>query len=229
MKKLLILIPFLSSLTGLAQIRLELMGGYNDVNLSTVGRLPFSTNHFWAGEYVPISSFHAGVVTAIPLGKKWTLEPGLLYFGNGAHMNAAYLNPGISSFLDVNIHLYYLRLPVNVLYNIVKTRSFHVFAGAGLYAARGIRGNEKGTVIEEGYMTFPQQGVNNKVNFSGQPAFENDLSAKPYDVGYNVLAGIGWKVFQLRASISNGLITVFPGSNNKLWNSAAAVSLAYQL
>jgi hypothetical protein len=230
MKKFLILIPFLSSLTGLAQIRLEFMGGYNDVNLSTVGRLPFSTNHFWAGEYVPMSSFHAGVATAIPLGKKWTLEPGLLYFGNGAHMNAAYLNPGISSTVNADIHLYYLRLPVNVLYTIVRAGSFRVFAGAGLYAARGIWGNEKGTVLAEGAVQFPPEAINDKVKFNGHPNFENNLTAEPYDVGYNVVAGIGWKDFQLRPSISNGFLKVFPESyNDKSRNSAAAISLVYQL
>jgi hypothetical protein len=228
MKKLLFLIPFLSSLTGFAQIRLEFMGGYNDVNLSTVGRLPFSTNHFWAGEYVPISSFHAGVAADIALGKKWAVEPGLLYFGNGAHLNAAYLTPGISSFINADIHLYYLRLPVNVLYKIVTAGPFHVFAGAGLYVARGIRGNEKGTVLAEGY-THSSQAINEKVKFGGQPSSDGTYqTATPYDVGYTILAGIGWKDFQLRPSISNGFIKVFPGSD-KVWNSAAAVSLVYQL
>jgi hypothetical protein len=229
MKKLLFLIPFLSSLTGLAQIRLELMGGYNDVNLTTIGRLPFSTNHFPEGEYVPISSFHAGAGAEIPLGKKWVLEPGLLYFGNGAHMNAAYLYPGISSFVNVDIHLYYLRLPVNVLYKIVTAGPFHVFAGAGLYVARGIRGNEKGTILAEGAVQFPLEAINDKVKYGGPPSSDGTyLVATPYDVGYTILAGIGWKDFQLRPSITNGFIKVFQRSD-KVWNSAAAISLVYQL
>jgi len=229
MKKLLFFIPFFLSLTGFAQIRLELMGGFNDVNLSTIGRLPFSANHFPEGEYVPISSFHAGAATAITLGKQWVLEPGLLYFGNGAHLNAAYLNPGIASFVNETIHLYYLRLPVNVLYKIVTAGSFHVFAGAGLYVARGIRGNEKGQELDEGPIQFPTRTINDKVKFGGQPSFLGTyLTATPYEVGYTILAGIGWKDFQLRPSISNGFIKVFPGSD-KLWNGAATVSLVYQL
>ena len=75
MKKLLFFMPLFLSLTGFAQIRLELMGGYNDVNLSTIGRLPFSANHYPEGDYVPISSFHAGAATEIALGTKWALEP----------------------------------------------------------------------------------------------------------------------------------------------------------
>jgi hypothetical protein len=229
MKKLLFFIPFFLSLTGFAQIRVELMGGYNDVNLSNIGRLPFSANHFPEGEYVPISSFHAGAAMTIALGKKWALEPGLLYFGTGAHLNAAYLNPGIASFFDVNIHLYYLRLPVNVLYKIVTAGPFHVFAGAGLYVARGIWGNEKGQVLAEGAMQYPPETMNEKVRFGSQPSPDGTyLAATPYDVGYTILAGIGWKDFQLRPSISNGFIKVFPGSD-KLWNSAAIVSLVYQL
>jgi Outer membrane protein beta-barrel domain len=229
MKKLLFFIPLFLSLTGLAQIRLELMGGYNDVNLSTVGKLPFSANHFPEGEYVPISSFHAGAATTIALGKKWALEPGLLYFGNGAHLNAAYLNPGNSSFVNETIHLYYLRLPVNVLYKIVTAGPFHVFAGAGLYVARGIRGNEKGQELDEGPVQFPTLAINDKVRFGNQPSPDGTyLAATAYDFGYTILAGIGWKNFQLRPSISNGFIKVFPGSD-KLYNSAVAVSLVYQL
>jgi Outer membrane protein beta-barrel domain len=228
MKKLLFFMPLLLSLTGFTQIRLELMGGYNDVNLSNIGRLPFSANHFPQGEYVPISSFHAGAATAIALGKKWVLEPGLLYFGNGAHLNAAYLNPGISSFVNATIHLYYLRLPVNVLYKIVTAGPFHFFAGAGLYVARGIWGNEKGGGLEEGPVQYPPEVIDSKVKFGAQPSFSGTyLTATPYDFGYTILAGIGWKDFQLRPSISNGFIKVFPGSD-KVWNSAVAISLVYQ-
>ena len=162
--------PLFLSLTGFAQIRLELMGGYNDVNLSKMGRPPFSANHFPQGEYVPVTSFHAGAATTIALGKKWALEPGLLYFGNGAHLNAAYLNPGISSYINETIHLYYLRLPVNVLYKIVTAGPFHVFAGAGLYVARGIGGNEKGTILAEGAVQFPAETINDKVRFGSQPS-----------------------------------------------------------
>ena len=229
MKKLLFFIPFFLSLTGFAQIRLELMGGYNDVNLSKMGRPPFSANHFPQGEYVPITSFHAGAVTTIALGKKWALEPGLLYFGNGAHLNAAYLNPGISSYINETIHLYYLRLPVNVLYKIVTAGPFHLFAGAGLYVARGIGGNEKGTILAEGAVQFPPETINDKVRFGSQPSSDGTyLAATPYDFGYTILAGIGWKDLQLRPSISNGFIKVFPESD-KVWNSAATVSLVYQL
>lgn len=229
MKKLLFFIPFFLSLTGFAQIRLELMGGYNDVNLSKMGRPPFSANHFPQGEYVPITSFHAGAATTIALGKKWALEPGLLYFGNGAHLNAAYLNPGISSYINETIHLYYLRLPVNVLYKIVTAGPFHVFAGAGLYVARGIGGNEKGTILAEGAVQFPAETINDKVRFGSQPSSDGTyLAATPYDFGYTILAGIGWKDLQLRPSISNGFIKVFPESD-KVWNSAATVSLVYQL
>ena len=228
MKKSLFFIPLFLSLTGLAQIRLELMGGYNDVNLSNIGRLPFSANHFSEGEYVPISSFHAGAAMAIALSKKWTLEPGLLYFGNGAHLNAAYLDPGGASYFDVNIHLYYLRLPVNVLYKIVTAGSFHVFAGAGLYVARGIRGNEKGQVGSEGFLPFTTETINDKVKYGGPASSDGTyLTATPYDVGYTILAGIGWKKIQLRPSISNGFIKVFPGSD-KVYNSAMTVSLVYQ-
>lgn len=86
MKKSLFFMFFSLSLTGFAQIRLELMGGFNDVNLSTLGRLPFSANHFSEGEYVPITSFHAGAATTIALGKKWFRSRGQIKYGTARRL-----------------------------------------------------------------------------------------------------------------------------------------------
>jgi hypothetical protein len=229
MKKLLFFMPCFLCLTGFAQIRLELMGGYNDVNVGSTGRLPFSAYHFPGGEYVPVSSFHAGAGVEVDLGKKWFLEPALLYFGNGTHERLAYLNPGYAGMLDVKIHLYYLRLPVNVWYKIVTARSFYVFAGAGLYAARGIRGNEKGVTDSYGPVVTPYQPVDTKVRFGNPSPSDTEPTVKPYDAGYTILAGIGWKDLQVRPSISNGLIKGFPGIYANYANSSFAVSLVYRL
>jgi hypothetical protein len=229
MKKLLFFMPCFLCLTGFAQIRLELMGGYNDVNLASIGRLPFSAYHFPGGEYVPISSFHAGAGAEIDLGKKWFLEPALLYFGNGAHQNSFSLNPGISFGLDASFHLYYLRLPVNVWYKIVTTGSIYIFAGAGLYAARGIRGNEKGIAYTESAGRSPNEPVDSKVRFGDPSPSDTEPTVKPYDAGYTILAGIGWKDLQVRPSISNGLIKGFQGTYTNYANSSFAVSLVYRL
>ncbi len=151
-----------------------------------------------------------------------------MYFGNGAHENLAELNPGFAYIGDVNIHLYYLRLPVNLWYKIVTVRSFYVFAGAGLYAARGISGNEKGAVATYGPIPTNEQPVDNKIRFGDRSSDQTEPTARRYDAGYTILAGIGWKDLQLRPSISNGLSKGFPGMYANLANSSFAVSLAYQ-
>jgi hypothetical protein len=232
LKKFLFFIPCFLSLGVLAQIKLGLVGGYNYVNLSDIGRLPFGSYHFLGGYHVPISSFHAGVAMVIPLSKKWSLEPALLYFGNGTHEHSQPLTPGFLNVLEVNIHVYYLRLPVNLLYKIAMAGSWHVFAGCGLYVARGVWGNQRGQ--EYSYLIrggrSPNKVVDNSVRFSNQPSSGSATTISTYDIGYSILAGIGWKNLQLRPSISNGLIKVFSQwSDPKSANCTASVSLVYIL
>jgi hypothetical protein len=229
LKKLILAALFFCTLTGFGQIKLEVLAGYNDVNLSNRGRLPFGRYSVRGDDYSPINSFHAGAGTEIALGKRWSLEPALVYFGSGAHLNSNSLTPGITFFSDVSINVYYLRLPVNLLYQIATAGSFHVFAGAGLYVSRGIWGKEKGISYTEGAFQSANQVVDSHVRFDGQGSLGTGIAVNPYDFGYTLLAGIEWKQFKLAPSISNGLIKVYPGSGSNVYNCAFSVALTYKI
>jgi hypothetical protein len=112
-------------ITSFTQIRLEAVVGYDYVNMSNIGKLPFKDYKY----YSPINSFLEGVGADVPLGKKMFLEPALLFFGNGTHFSEQTLNPGIDWFLDVNINLYYIRIPVNFPYKMDIVQFVHVFEG----------------------------------------------------------------------------------------------------
>ncbi len=224
MKKLIFCALCFSFSTTFGQIKLEALVGYNDVNFSNIGRLPFKDYQY----YSSINSFQIGAGAEIPLGRKWFLEPALLYFGSGSHISEQSLNPGIDWDLIVDVHLYYLRIPANLIYKTELVKSVHFFAGAGLYFSRGLWGKENGQLITEGGGIW-SQNVDNNIKFhNGTSTSAADLNFNPYDIGYNVLAGIEWKQFQLTSGISNGLIQVFSGYNYNLWNSAFSVCLSYK-
>ncbi len=213
------------------QVGLEVLAGYNDVNLSNRGMLPFKNYEHNSGIsllYSSINSFQVGAGVEIPLGKKWCIEPALLYFGNGSHISGQTLNPGIDWDLVVNVRLYSLRIPVNIIYKAELVKAVHFFAGAGLYFSRGLWGKEIGQLItEDGGIS--SQSVDNNVKFlKGTSANWTNPSFNPYDFGYNILAGIEWKRFKLTSSISNGLIEAYTGYNYNLWNSAFSVYLTYK-
>ncbi len=213
------------------QINLEAFVGYNDVNLSNIGRLPFKNYEHNSGislQYSSINSFHVGLGTEIPIGKKIFLEPALLYFGNGSHISGQTYNPGPDWYLDVTIRLYYLYIPVNFIYKTNLFKAVQVFGGAGLYFSRGLWAKENGQLITEGG-GITSQNLNNNIKFqNGVSAEWTNPTFSPYDLGYNILGGIEWEQFQLTSSISNGLIKAYSGYDYNLWNSAFSVYLTYK-
>ena len=210
-----------------AQIRFKVLAGYNDASLPEIG----GGYDGW-DQNSSANSFHAGVAAEIPLGKNWFLEPALLYFGNGAHIVNNNVNPGGGrSTEEFTLRLYYLRLPVNLLYKIKLGRSFHVIAGAGLYVSRGLWGTQKGydspTYNGNAFRPPPVQVIDNNIKFTND-IYPSNLTFNPYDFGYSFLAGLEWKHLQLIPAISNGLIKAYTGSGYNLKNSAFSISLAYK-
>ena len=130
--------------------------------------------------------------------------------------------------MDVNIRLYYLRLPVNVIYKFDLGKSVQVFAGTGLYFARGLWGKENGQLTSEGFGTSVE-AINNNVKFVNEasPNFTDPVFT-PYDFGYNVLVGIEWNQLKLTSGISNGLIKAYSGFQYDTWNSAFSVYITYK-
>ncbi|HXB30722.1 MAG TPA: outer membrane beta-barrel protein [Puia sp.] len=230
-KQLIFCALLFSFTTGFGQVSLEAIMGYNDVNLSNIGMLPFKNYEYNSGvslQYSLINSFHVGLGTEIPIGKKIFLEPALLYFGNGSHISGQTYNPGPDWYLDVTIRLYYLHIPVNFIYKTNLFKAVQVFGGAGLYFSRGLWGKENGQLITKGG-GISIQNVNNNTKFqNGVSTDWTNPTFNPYDLGYNVLVGIEWEKFQLTSSISNGLIKAYSGYNYNLWNSAFSVYLTYK-
>ncbi|HEY4874489.1 MAG TPA: outer membrane beta-barrel protein [Puia sp.] len=225
MKKVFLVLVFFVSTRGLAQVKMGIEGGYNaarfaqspETILSDNGYSPFS-----------ISTFNAGIVLEIHISKKIFLQPELLYFGNGTIINGHGGDAGYENSSHEFIEVYYLRLPVNVVYKIKLTDKLHVLVGTGLYGAKGLSGRGKGNIEESGPSSGPSAyAYNSKVNFSGDNSSANQTNIKPVDVGFDLLAGIEWNNFQLQANYSRGFSPIFNDVGYHYKNVVSGVSLLF--
>jgi hypothetical protein len=227
MKKIFFVLCCFVSTRSYSQIKIGVEGGYHSASFAQSGETsapgygmsPFS-----------ISGFNAGIVSEIPLSKKIFLQPGLLYFSNGTHIIG---QGGISGYTGSSytaIQLYYLRLPVNVVYKMKLNNRFNLLVGAGLYTAKGLSGTGKGNEEETSPFARPSAySFNSKVDFSDDdsPSSANNTKIKPFDFGFTVLAGIEWGNFQLTANYSHGFSQVYADGGYQYKNVAFGITLAY--
>ena len=201
-----------------AQIQTGITAGYNDADLYTHKAL-------LTGNYTrktsSINAFHIGVVTNIPINKKFVLQPEVLFNQKGTHKIEG---GGFSgTFIHSTIRLNYFEVPVNILYHIYAHKNLKVFAGAGLYTAIGLWGKEKGSYSTFDSTGMPELGIiNNKVDFTNSNTYkQNTTNVKPFDAGYNIIAGIEIKNTAVKVSYSYGFDKVY---RNEYRNLAFAFS-----
>jgi|ERR1035438_5351041 hypothetical protein len=77
-----------------SQMKIGVEGGYNAASFAQSGETPIADNEIYR---LSISTFTAGLVSEIPLNRKMYLQPELLYFGNGRHLDEQGALPGYQS------------------------------------------------------------------------------------------------------------------------------------
>jgi hypothetical protein len=110
----------------------------------------------------------AGITTSIPLGEKFSFQPGLHFVQKGG----AYKEEGYKDWLTLN----YLELPLNIIYKM-NTQRGSAFIGAGPSLSMGISGRNKWEMGDE-------KG-NEKVKFGS----DNDKDFKAAEAGLNFITG----------------------------------------
>lgn len=206
-----------------AQIKAGITAAYNNAELYT-HKAPLT------GDYTrktsSLSFFYAGAFINIRLHKNFILQPEILISEKGTHKIEGGGYSGI--YTNSNIRLTYLEVPANILYSIYTHKNLKVFAGAGLYAAMGLWGREKGS-----YKNFDSTGmpvtqfINNKVDFTNSEAYkQNTINIKSFDAGYNIITGVEIKNAELKASYSYGFNKVYM---NEYRNLVFSFSLSYFL
>jgi hypothetical protein len=222
MKNVMFVLLCLTAVKSFSQIKFGIQGGYDLVNYKAVN----SANASARTTTSSINSFNASFISEIQISQQIFLQPALGYVGAGTQKYQTYNALGSSS--NTRLKAYYARLPLNVVYKINCSNALKVFAGTGLYVAKGINGTEKGTGVG-GDLTYFEYPINNKIVFSNDEsdAKTNTTIVKPFDVGYNFVAGLQWKRFQLTANYSHGFSRVFSSDNWSFRNQEFAVSFGY--
>jgi hypothetical protein len=225
MKKIFFILLCFISTHSFSQIKISVEGGYNSANFTQSAQTPGAASGTSPSS---INTFNVGIVSEIPLNKKIFLQPALLYFGNGTHINGAGSDSGYQYYSHTAIQVYYLRLPVNVVYKLKLNDHFNFLAGAGLYAAKGLSGTGKGNSGGSSSTAAPFAfSFNGKVDFSNANSSYNQININPFDFGFDLLAGVEWKKFQLAANYSRGFSQVCSDGGYNYKNAVFGISLAY--
>jgi hypothetical protein len=166
-----------------------------------------------------------GIVTDVHVASSWLLRSGVMINGKGTWLTKA------SVFSDTGsrfIEVYYLDVPLTIVHQWKMGKDWQIFAGAGVYAARALRGIEKG----EGRSWSGPYGIYNLVEFRrdnpenlGLPTIIN-----PFDYGVILTPAGEHRGIQLILTYGQGLQQLFPTSlvfDDKFTTRVVSISAAY--
>lgn len=229
MKKLLLsLLLAGTSLAGFAQLpTIGIKGGVNFATLSASG----TPNNVVAGTNLTessgsITSFNAGVFADFKLGH-FSLQPAVNFTGKGGTFHGftgpiPSVPPGETSVSEINSNykIYYLQVPVNIVYHIPVIIG-DIYFGAGPYAAFGLSGKIKltGNNTKTGALS-----LHNDVKFGDDAG---DIRSKDY--GANAIAGIKLKSgLLLNINYDFGLTNILPEADGtKMKTRVLGISIGY--
>jgi Outer membrane protein beta-barrel domain len=237
MKKLLICVFCFASISGFAQFRLGVEGGETVANFwQTDGFTGLPSNLSTS----PIGGFHAGVLGELDLTSHLFLQPALLFYQTGSHMQniAGFVDPpGFDiDYSNTTLRVNSLRLPVNLVIKANIDSKSKVFFGIGPYLSKALSGTEKGyytgdSLLSNGGYLAETKTVNNKVKISND--YSNSTSGianvSSLDVGGDIMIGGEYKKFQLTINYSRGLTRYYRTTYANCGNMGWDFTLAYMI
>lgn len=144
-------------------------------------------------------SLQAGFVVDLPIGKNFSLQPGLNYLQKGGKASEDYSGVTEENIMRVN----YLEVPINILYN-VRSKSGTFFVGAGPSVSFAMSGKS----------IYKYNGEEEKETIKFGNDADND-HMRGLDFGINTLAGYRFKSgFFIGANYNWGLRNLTPGGNS---------------
>lgn len=137
-------------------------------------------------------SFYVGGTVDIPISKKFSLQPGIVFIGKGAKQNESYSITEESMTYavkrDGKMSPFYIEVPVNLVAYFANKKG-RFFVGAGPYYAIGIAGKGKYDISETINSETTTVNVDRNLVFGNKK--ESDL--KRGDFGANFLVGYQWE------------------------------------
>jgi hypothetical protein len=213
MKKLILsLFLIASSIAVFAQLpSIGIKGGVNFATISGSGTenqtVPGTNLIAHSGS---ITSFNVGVFIDVKMGH-FSLQPGVNFTGKGGTFNGitGQLPNGSVSTVDSKYNLYYVQVPVNVLYHVpFVVGDFYI--GAGPYVGLGVYGKHKQSADNNSNGTHTYFSSDEKVKFG------DTEDIKPYDLGANAIAGIKLKGgLLLNLNYDLGLSNILPDADGR--------------
>jgi hypothetical protein len=230
MKKLMICILCFVSIKSFSQVRLGVQGSYSSLNFwQTDGYSGEpSLENTWQ-----INGWQAGLVAEFDLGYSGVeFQPSLLYAMNGSHLRQVqgFVDNPTTTYdqADTKLTIYYLRVPLNILYSYRVSPKFKVYAGVGPYIAKTLGGTEVGTyeasTYSNGGYAYTTGQINNKVQINGNTSYNTlgQSNVPSIDIGMDILAGFQYKKLQISASWNRGFTytyhTNYTNMGNQFWN-----------
>lgn len=157
-----------------------------------------------------ITSFNVGAFVDVKMGH-FSLQPGVNFTGKGGTFNGVtgQLPNGSITTVDSKYNLYYVQVPVNILYHVpFVIGDFYI--GAGPYVGLGVYGKHKQSADNNSNGTHTYFSSDEKVKFG------DNEDIKPYDLGANAIAGIKLKGgLLLNLNYDLGLSNILPDADGR--------------
>lgn len=161
-----------------------------------------------------LTGFQIGFTGDAKLGGPLYLQSGILFNSKGAKTQSGNANSG--NYYKASSNPMYLEVPLNLVFK-TPTKNAKLFFGAGPYIAMGIAGKNK----VEGRFGGIAFSSNENIKWADDdPSTLNYEEGSGYgivrrfDYGFNALAGIETKDFQLGINYGLGLAKLQSGSNS---------------
>jgi len=187
---------------------LILRGGVNFANVSI-------TENGRIDDAKTLTSFQAGFIGDVSLGKFASLQPGLLVTGKGTKTQSG--EPTDANYFKATTNPIYLEIPLSLVFKFGMNGGPNFFAGAGPYIAIGIAGKNK----TEGKFLGTSFSNESNIEWSNDDPttlnYEEGAGfgiMKRFDYGLNGTAGIDLKKVVLSANYGLGLAKLQSGSNS---------------
>ena len=167
-------------LTANGQVRFGIVAGYNHSGADMKKDVYYMKDM----RFGSISGFRGGLITDIPFGENFALQPGFIYTGSGYKASGIVPGPADGPVnITITARYHYLELPVNFLYKL-PLGPCKLFAGLGPFLSYGVSGRVKTNYT--GYFA-PEEKV---IFLEKQRDFEAIVARKQYLRPFNAGAGI---------------------------------------
>lgn len=229
MRKLVLLCLLISSLDGLAQVRLGILGGLHSSSVLETNQLPgwdTAVKKYLSGR----SGYQLGLIVEVPIGRKgFFFQPAITYITKGRQYNRN--NDSLTALFTDTIYnkamlnLSYIEIPLNLTYKMMLTPTHrnYLFVSAGPYISFFYGGN----ITTQSLTQTPEQfySQSNPVNVGKGPD-----TYKTVDLGLNGRAGFELDKLMLDVYFSRGLTSfynaTYPGTfHHQLFGISAGIWL----